>query len=38
MEFHRDFKEFIELLNNHGVEYLLVGGYAIGIHGLRNLT
>ncbi|MEZ5453877.1 MAG: hypothetical protein R3E93_13845 [Thiothrix sp.] len=31
--FHRDFKEFIGLLNNHGVEYLLVGGYALGIHG-----
>jgi hypothetical protein len=36
--FHRDFKEFIELLNNHGVEYLLVGGYALGIHGYPRYT
>ena len=36
--FHRDFKEFIELLNNHKVEYLLVGGYALGIHGYPRYT
>ena len=24
----RDFKEFLKLLDKHGVEYLLVGGYA----------
>jgi len=36
--FHRDFKEFIELLNNHGVKYLLVGGYALGIHGYPRYT
>ncbi|EIJ35706.1 hypothetical protein [Thiothrix nivea] len=35
--FHRDFKEFIGLLNSHGVEYLLVGGYALGIHGYPPL-
>lgn len=29
----KDFKEFAELLNRHEVEYLLVGGYALGIHG-----
>lgn len=23
-----DFKEFLRLLNSHGVEYLLIGGYA----------
>ena len=36
--FHRDFKEFIELLSNHKVEYLLVGGYALGIHGYPRYT
>ena len=25
-----DFKEFLRLLNDHGVEYLLIGGYAVG--------
>ena len=36
--FHRDFREFIELLNSHNVEYLLVGGYALGIHGYPRYT
>jgi hypothetical protein len=29
----QDFKEFVGLLNELGVEYLVVGGYAAGIHG-----
>ena len=36
--FLTDFKEFIELLNSHGVEYLLVGGYALAIHGHPRYT
>ena len=28
-----DFKEFLKLLNNHEVEYLLIGGYAVGYYG-----
>lgn len=36
--FHKDFKEFIELLNKNRVEYLLVGGYALGIHGYPRYT
>lgn len=36
--FHKDFKEFIELLNKNSVEYLLVGGYALGIHGYPRYT
>ncbi len=28
MEVYPDLKEFIELLNENGVEYLVVGGYA----------
>jgi len=27
----KDFKEFIELLNEHDVRYLVVGGYAVGL-------
>jgi hypothetical protein len=34
----RDFKEFVELLNAHGVEYLLVGGYAMALHGRPRNT
>lgn len=36
--FSKDFKEFAELLNNHGVEYLVVGGYAVGVHGHPRYT
>lgn len=28
-----DFKEFLRLLNSKRVEYLLIGGYAVGYHG-----
>ena len=31
--FSKDFKEFVELLIKHKVDYLVVGGYAVGIHG-----
>gem|GEM_PF-2840794 len=27
-----DFREFLRLLNSHRVEYLLIGGYAVGFH------
>ncbi len=33
-----DFREFIELLNANGVEYLVVGGYAVGYHGRPRYT
>jgi hypothetical protein len=33
-----DFKEFLSLLNAHHVDYLLVGGYAVGIHGYPRAT
>lgn len=35
---HPDFKEFLRLLNSHQVEYLLVGGYAVSIHGYPRYT
>ena len=34
----KDFKEFLQLLNDHHVEYLLVGGYAVGYHGYPRAT
>lgn len=34
----KDFKEFVALLNAHGVEYLLVGGYAMALHGRPRNT
>ncbi|MEP7198120.1 MAG: nucleotidyltransferase [Saprospiraceae bacterium] len=36
--FSQDFKEFIELLIKHRAEYLIVGGYAVGIHGHPRYT
>jgi len=35
---HPDFKEFLKLLNSHQVDYLLVGGYAVSIHGYPRYT
>ena len=32
MELKQDFIEFIELLNNENVEYLILGGYAVSFH------
>lgn len=34
----RDFKEFLKLLNEHSVEYLVVGGYAVSFHGYPRPT
>jgi predicted nucleotidyltransferase len=34
----RDLREFIELLNSHGVEYLVVGGHAVAFHGYPRYT
>ncbi len=33
-----DFKEFVALLNKHDVQYLIVGGYAVAIHGYPRYT
>ena len=33
-----DFKEFLQLLNEHQVEYLLIGGYAVGYYGFPQAT
>lgn len=33
-----DFKEFLKLLKEHEVRYLLIGGYAVGYHGYARAT
>ncbi len=38
IELHPDFKDFLRLLNLHAVEYLLVGGYAVGYYGYPRAT
>lgn len=35
---NKDFKEFIELLNKNEVRYLVVGGYAVALHGYPRYT
>jgi hypothetical protein len=35
---NRHFLSFLELLGKHGAEYLVVGGYAVGIHGFPRYT
>ena len=34
----KDFKEFLELLNENKVKYLVVGGYAVAFHGHPRYT
>ena len=34
----QDFKEFLQLLNDKKVKYLLIGGYAVGYHGYPRAT
>jgi hypothetical protein len=36
--FNQDFKEFIQFLNDNHVHYLVVGGYAVAIHGHPRYT
>ena len=34
----RDFKEFLQLLNSQNVEYLVLGGFAVGYYGYPRAT
>ncbi|TAH49558.1 MAG: hypothetical protein EYC68_16730 [Chloroflexota bacterium] len=38
IELPSDFQDFLKLLNVHGVEYLVVGGYAVIYHGYPRAT
>jgi hypothetical protein len=33
MNTHPDFEELLRLLEEHGVEYMIAGGYAVAYHG-----
>ena len=38
MEEQKDFKELLELFNEHRVEYIIVGAYALAYHGVPRFT
>jgi predicted nucleotidyltransferase len=38
MVLNQDFKEFIQSLNDNGVRYLVIGGYAVAFHGHPRYT
>jgi hypothetical protein len=38
MKLDKNLREFIELLNSRGVEYLVVGGHAVAFHGHPRFT
>ncbi len=38
MRLNKDLREFIELLNSNGVEYLVVGTFAFAWHGYPRFT
>ena len=38
MEVQQDFKELLELFNEHQVDFLIVGGYALAFHGAPRYT
>lgn len=38
LNLERDIEDFINLLNENSVEYLLVGGYAVAVHGYQRNT
>jgi predicted nucleotidyltransferase len=38
MNTHPDFEELLRLLEENGVEYMIVGGYAVAFHGYPRFT
>ncbi|MBN1103243.1 MAG: hypothetical protein JXL84_07515 [Deltaproteobacteria bacterium] len=38
MEVQQDFRELLELFNKHKIDYIVVGGYALGFHGAPRYT
>ena len=38
MVLNPDFREFIQSLNDNGVRYLVIGGYAVALHGYPRYT
>jgi hypothetical protein len=38
VKLQKDLREFVELLNSHGAEFLVVGGHAVAFHGHPRFT
>ncbi len=38
MVINKDLREFIQCLNHHNTSYLIVGGYAVALHGHLRYT
>jgi len=38
MIIHADFRELLQLFENHNVDYMIVGGYAVAFHGYPRFT
>jgi hypothetical protein len=38
MMFHQDFNELLSIFNGHKVKYLVIGGYAVGLHAIPRAT
>lgn len=38
ISFNQDFREFLGFLASNGVEYLVIGGYAVAVHGHPRYT
>ena len=38
MSTHPDFEDFLRLLEEHRVDYMIVGGYAVAFHGFPRFT
>ena len=38
MHIQQDFKELLELLEKHNVDYMIVGGYAVAFYGYPRFT
>jgi hypothetical protein len=38
MEVQKDFRDPLALFNKHQVEYVIVGAYALGFHGVPRYT
>lgn len=38
MDAQTDFKELLELFNEHKIEYIIVGSYALAYHGAPRFT
>ena len=38
MNVQKDFEEFLQLLNATGVEFAIIGGYAVAFHGYVRTT